>query len=161
MVVQKENATATIKPHHDQPGHYTMKILVLLLCLTVVSYAQYNRYPYNPEYYGRHIAILRQSKDTAPDGSYSYSYDTENGISVAEQGRPKNIGPAQIEEVRGQYSYTAPDGTPILVTYIADENGFQASGAHLPTPPPIPPAIQRALSYNAAHPEEEEPYRRY
>jgi hypothetical protein len=90
-----------------------------------------------------------------------YSYDTENGISVAETGQPKNIGPNQIESVKGQYSYTAPDGTPILVTYTADENGFLPSGAHLPTPPPIPVAIQRSLAYNAAHPEEEERYRRY
>lgn len=92
---------------------------------------------------------------------YCYSYDTENGISVAEQGTPKFIGPNQIESVRGQFSYTAPDGTPILLTYTADENGFLPNGAHLPTPPPIPVAIQRALAHNAAHPEEEEPYRRY
>lgn len=25
--------------------------------------------------------------------------------------------------VQGSYSYTSPDGTPITVTYIADENG--------------------------------------
>ncbi|CAL1680318.1 unnamed protein product [Lasius platythorax] len=147
-----------------------MKTLILLLGLTMMASAQLNRfttpYPqptqyYNPNYYGRPYAILRQSQDSSPDGSYSYSYDTENGISVAETGQPKNIGPNQIEAVRGQYSYTAPDGTPIVVTYTADENGFLASGAHLPTPPPIPVAIQRALAYNAAHPEEEEPYRRY
>ncbi|EZA58814.1 hypothetical protein DMN91_009092 [Ooceraea biroi] len=148
-----------------------MKTLILLFGITTMAYAQLNRfttpYPqptqyYNPNYYGRpYYAILRQTQDSSPDGSYSYSYDTENGISVAEAGQPKNIGPNQIESVRGQYSYTAPDGTPILVTYTADENGFLASGAHLPTPPPIPVAIQRALAYNAAHPEEEEPYRRY
>ncbi|KAL0132056.1 hypothetical protein PUN28_000078 [Cardiocondyla obscurior] len=145
--------------------------IILLLGLMTTVYAQFGRqttpYPqpaqyYNPNYYGRPFyAILRQTQDASPDGSYSYSYDTENGISVAETGQPKNIGPNQIESVRGQYSYTAPDGTPIVVTYSADENGFVASGAHLPTPPPIPIAIQRALAYNAAHPEEEEPYRRY
>lgn len=133
-----------------------MKILLILLGLTAMVCAQFNRYPYNPDYYGRRFAILRQTQDSRPDGSYSYSYDTENGISVAEQGTPKNIGPNQIEYVRGQFSYTAPDGTPILVQYTADENGFQPTGAHLPTPPPIPPEIQRSLAYNAAHPEEDD-----
>ncbi|KAH8400964.1 hypothetical protein KR009_002187, partial [Drosophila setifemur] len=36
---------------------------------------------------------------------------------------------------QGSYSYMSPEG-PISITYIADENGFQPVGAHLPTPPP-------------------------
>lgn len=53
------------------------------------------------------------------------SYDAENGISVAEQGQQKNVPLGPGTAVRGQYSYTAPDGTPIVVQYTADENGFQ------------------------------------
>lgn len=59
-------------------------------------------------------------------------------------------------EATGDFKFTALDGTPISLTYIANENGFQPQGAHLPTPPPIPEAILRSLEYNAAHPEEEE-----
>ena len=45
----------------------------------------------------------------------------------------------------GSYTYTAPDGSIITVTYTADEQGFRAQGAHLPTPPPIPAEIQKSL----------------
>lgn len=46
----------------------------------------------------------------------------------------------------GSYSYIAPDGTLISVSYVADENGFQAFGDHLPTPPPIPESILNSLN---------------
>ena len=36
---------------------------------------------------------------------------------------------------RGSYSYTDPEGRVLTVTWVADENGFQASGAHLPVAP--------------------------
>lgn len=35
------------------------------------------------------------------------------------------------------------------MTYTADEHGFHPQGAHLPTPPPIPEAIQKSLEQNA------------
>lgn len=46
----------------------------------------------------------------------------------------------------GSYSYPSPDGTIITVTYVADENGFQPLGDHLPTPPPIPQEIVSSLA---------------
>lgn len=88
----------------------------------------------------------------------SFSYETENGISAQEQGQltggSGKEGPAVAAQ--GGFQYTSPDGTPIQLQYVADENGFQPQGAHLPVAPPIPPAIARALEWIAAHPEPEQ-----
>lgn len=86
------------------------------------------------------------------------SYETANGITAEEQGQLKNAGNPETEalEATGSFKYTADDGTPIAVSYIANEGGFQPQGDHIPTPPPIPPAIQRALDWLAANPEPEE-----
>lgn len=76
------------------------------------------------------------------------SYATGDGQQAQAQGYLKNAGvkDQEAEVIQGSYSYTAPDGTPITITYVADENGFRAEGAHLPTPPPIPEAIQKSLA---------------
>lgn len=58
--------------------------------------------------------------------------------------------------MQGSYHYTSPEGIPVSIVYVADENGFQPQGDVLPQAPPIPEAIQRALAWNAAHPEEEQ-----
>lgn len=80
----------------------------------------------------------------------------------------KNAGykSQEAEVIRGSFSYTSPEGQPISLSYIADENGFQAQGAHLPTPPPIPEAILRSLAYNAQaersqYQPQPQPYRPY
>lgn len=77
-----------------------------------------------------------------------FSYETENGIFGQEEGRLANKG-TDDEAIRakGYFSYTGPDNVVYTVEYTADENGFVPSGAHLPTPPPIPEAILRSLEY--------------
>lgn len=92
-----------------------------------------------------------------------FRYETENGIAAQERGQLKQLGPQEDGiSAEGSYQYYAPDGTPISVSYIANEYGFQPQGAHLPTPPPIPEAIQRSLAFNAANPESPQaaPFRR-
>ncbi|KAG6455966.1 hypothetical protein O3G_MSEX009509 [Manduca sexta] len=87
--------------------------------------------------------ILRY--DSQNDGeTFSYSFETSNGIAAEESGVATNGVQAQ-----GAFSYTDDDGQFIRVTYTADENGYQPQGDHLPTPPPIPDEILRSLEENA------------
>lgn len=95
--------------------------------------------------------MLRSSADIYPDGAYEYAYETSNGISAQESG----IGG---KGVQGSAKWNTPDGTPIELTYIADENGYQPQGNHLPTPPPIPDAILRALAWIEAHPPKDDEF---
>ncbi|KAJ8926140.1 hypothetical protein NQ314_021522 [Rhamnusium bicolor] len=138
-----------------------MKTILALAFLAVAHAASLS--PNEP------IPIISQDQEVNFDGSYRSSFLTGNGIQAEEQGILKNAGnkDAEAEEVHGSVSYTAPDGTPIQLSYIANEDGFQPQGAHLPvapiddnTPPPIPAAILRSLEYNAAHPEQEAPLKR-
>lgn len=85
------------------------------------------------------VPILRSDSNINPDGSYAYEYETGNGIRVQESG----VGGKQVQ---GSVSYTGDDGQPIQFSYVADENGFQPTGSHLPTPPPIPEAIGEFFS---------------
>ncbi|XP_055846250.1 pupal cuticle protein Edg-78E-like [Episyrphus balteatus] len=91
--------------------------------------------------------INSQESVINPDGSYSYSYETGNGIAANEAGN--------ADSAQGSYRYTSPEGIPIEISYVADAEGFRPSGDGIPTPHPIPEAIQRALAWNSAHPEEE------
>ncbi|KAK1120083.1 hypothetical protein K0M31_012807 [Melipona bicolor] len=99
----------------------------------------------------RQPTILKQSQDISSDGSYSYSYETENGIYHSENGTPvaTDARSASIIVTSGQYQYTSPDGTSVRVAYVADHNGFQPQGEHIPA---IPLLIQRALEYIRTHP---------
>ncbi|CAG9833623.1 unnamed protein product [Diabrotica balteata] len=124
-------------------------LLIAFSVFIVASLAQQHQEP---------IPIVSyENEGVNADGSYRWSFETGNGISAQEQGQIKNIANEEAgPEVQGQVQYTGDDGVPVSLTYIANENGFQPQGSHLPTPPPIPEAILKALEYNAAHPEEDD-----
>ncbi|KAL1459831.1 hypothetical protein WDU94_011784 [Cyamophila willieti] len=87
-----------------------------------------------------YVPILSKSEIHQPDGAYSLNYQTGDGQAFSENAKAvrnlENTGDVLVKN--GHYAYTAPDGTPIALSYIADENGFRVSGSHLPTPPPAP-----------------------
>jgi hypothetical protein len=65
------------------------------------------------------------------------SFESEDGVRKEETGKPQLADPTDPEKgivtvMRGSYSYTDPDGRLISVTWVADENGFRATGDHLP-----------------------------
>ncbi|KAL1516637.1 hypothetical protein ABEB36_000522 [Hypothenemus hampei] len=68
--------------------------------------------------------------------------DTGNKILQEE------IGDAASRQ--GSYSYVAPDGQQVSMTYVADAEGFRPQGSHMPVPPPMPEAIRKAVEQNLA-----------
>merc|ERR1711928_264269 len=95
------------------------------------------------------ILIVKQTQNHDTEKQeYSFSYETENGISVSESGKQKQFGdkPEDAGTVsQGKYSYPE-DSVTYTITWVADENGFQATGDHLPTPPPMPEHVVKLLA---------------
>ncbi|XP_023172388.2 endocuticle structural protein SgAbd-6-like [Drosophila hydei] len=77
--------------------------------------------------------VLRYDNDNIGVGGYNFAYETSDGVSRQEQGELKNVGTEQEAlSVRGTISWVAADGQTYSLNYIADENGFQPQGEHLP-----------------------------
>ncbi|XP_060656727.1 larval cuticle protein 65Ag1-like [Drosophila nasuta] len=83
------------------------------------------------------VQNLRLASEVGPE-SYKFGYENSDGASHDEQGVVKNLG-ADNEgiSVTGSYKFIGDDGVIYEVTYIADENGFQPQGAHLPVAPSV------------------------
>ncbi|CAG9560437.1 unnamed protein product [Danaus chrysippus] len=122
-----------------------MKIIIALSLLAVAFAA--------PQAPSEPIPILRQNSESNPDGSFQYSFETGNGIAAEASGGLKDVGAEEPAlQIQGQFQYPSEDGSSIQLSYIANENGYQPQGSILPTPPPIPADIQRALDYLATAP---------
>lgn len=65
--------------------------------------------------------------------------ETSDGTSRHEEGFVKDVGSDHAAiSVQGSFSYKdEKDGKQYSVSYIADENGFQPTGEHLPQLPAI------------------------
>ncbi|KAH8406830.1 hypothetical protein KR222_005514 [Zaprionus bogoriensis] len=103
-----------------------MKFLIVFVALFAVALAA------PPTEEGQ---ILRSESDVGPEG-FQFAYATNDGTEHEAQGETKNLGTEQeAQSVKGSYKYIGDDGLTYQVNYIADENGFQPQGAHLPVAP--------------------------
>ncbi|XP_055629206.1 endocuticle structural glycoprotein SgAbd-2-like [Toxorhynchites rutilus septentrionalis] len=127
-----------------------MKLLIVLAAFLVVTAAIEE---YQAEH--KHIPIVHSELYQKNDGSFKFAYESGNGIQVHEQGHVKNLGDKEHETnvAHGSFSYIDPHGVPVSLSYVADENGFQAHGSHIPTPPPLPKELVEAYAKVGSHPE--------
>ncbi|KAL7738163.1 hypothetical protein ACLKA6_006504 [Drosophila palustris] len=93
------------------------------------------------------VEVIKDSKDVRADGFDAY-LETSDGTSETRSGDVHGI-------IQGTISWVSPEGDHVDIKYVADEHGYQPSGAHLPTPPPVPEAILKSLAYIAAHPSKD------
>ncbi|XP_022907034.1 flexible cuticle protein 12-like [Onthophagus taurus] len=102
-----------------------MKV-VILCALFALAYAA-------PQSADKDAVVVRSELDNIGVDGYKFAYETSNGIAADEQGSLQNAGTDNESiSVRGQFKYVGPDGVTYTVTYVADENGFQPQGAHIP-----------------------------
>ncbi|XP_063382842.1 adhesive plaque matrix protein-like [Cydia fagiglandana] len=96
------------------------------------------------------VAVIKNDQYYGDNGSYKYEYQIADGTHVGEEGYLLNPNTDNESLVKkGWYSYVGGDGKTYTVTWWADASGFHASGDHLPTPPPVPAAIQAAIDQAA------------
>ncbi|XP_055373391.1 flexible cuticle protein 12-like [Condylostylus longicornis] len=82
------------------------------------------------------VEIVRYDNDNIGTDGYKFYVETSDGKKHDESGQLKNIGTEQEGiAVQGSFSYIGDDGQPYTINYVADENGFQPQGAHIPVAP--------------------------
>ncbi|XP_063869921.1 cuticle protein AM1159-like [Scylla paramamosain] len=85
--------------------------------------------------------VLDERTDNG-DGTFTYRLETSNGIAEERTGV---VGAEGQSNMQGSYSFTLPDGTTAVVTFIADELGYRPESPLLPTPHPLPAHAQEQI----------------
>ncbi|KAM7358937.1 larval cuticle protein 65Ag1-like [Cochliomyia hominivorax] len=104
-----------------------MKFIIVFAALFAVALAAPPR--------SEEATVLKSESEVGPE-SFQYAYATSDGVEAEAQGQLKNVGTEdEAIVVKGSFSFVADDGQTYTVNYVADENGFQPQGAHLPVAP--------------------------
>merc|ERR1712235_164379 len=132
-----------ISVENNTPKRPKMKSMLLVALFVAVAAAELT------VEYKEPIAITKYGSVSDETGKYSYNFEAANGIKMSEEGEQKHFGD-KLEEgygsvARGSYSYEL-EGVTYTINWVADENGFQPTGAHLPVAPPMPEYVVKMLA---------------
>merc|ERR1711928_181893 len=137
--------TLVIITEKTPPKRPKMKSMLLVALFVAVAAA----YPQELTVeYKEPIAIIKYGSVSDETGKYSYNFEGANGIKLSEEGEQKRFGnePEEVGSIaRGSYSYEL-EGVTYTVIWVADENGFQPTGAHLPVAPAMPEHVVKLLA---------------
>ncbi|XP_030560979.1 endocuticle structural protein SgAbd-6 [Drosophila novamexicana] len=79
------------------------------------------------------VEVVEYESDNIGIGGYKFSYKLSDGTTRTEEAVVNNAGTENESlSVRGSVSWVAPDGQTYTINFVADENGFQPEGAHIP-----------------------------
>merc|ERR1711955_98721 len=135
--------TLVIITEKTPPKRPKMKSMLLVALFVAVAAAE-NTYEYKEP-----IALTKYGSVSDETGKYSYNFEAANGIKMSEEGEQKHFGDKLDEGygsvARGSYSYEL-EGVTYTINWVADENGFQPTGAHLPVAPPMPEYVVQMLA---------------
>ncbi|EDW33405.1 GL15513 [Drosophila persimilis] len=97
-----------------------MKFVIVLVALFALAAARPNR----------DAETLRYDSNVEPE---NYNYKRVMESRLRRRGHVEDLGTEEEAiVVKGSYSYIGDDGVTYSVNYIADKNGFQPQGAHIP-----------------------------
>ncbi|XP_017048714.1 pupal cuticle protein Edg-78E [Drosophila ficusphila] len=86
-----------------------------------------------------------QNDATDAEGNYHFEFQTTNGITTKGAGNENGAV--------GVVQFVSLEGIPVTFSYVADANGYQPTGDHIPA---IPLHVIRQLEYIRSHPPVDE-----
>ncbi|KAG8222316.1 hypothetical protein J437_LFUL001858 [Ladona fulva] len=110
----------------EEETPFTMKLSIVVLAALIAVVASR---PQNP----KDVTITSYSSDNIGLDGYNFQYALSDGTSRQETGELKNAGTEnEALVVRGSFTYRGEDGKEYTINFVADENGYQPQGEHLP-----------------------------
>ncbi|KAF0299316.1 Pupal cuticle protein Edg-78E [Amphibalanus amphitrite] len=109
-----------------------MKLALFVLSVGLAAAVHHDQYRQTPP-----IRLISQYFNQDGKGNYEYGYEQDNGQKVNEVGRsyPGPVPGTGSISKEGGFEFVAPNNQRYRIDYIANEDGFQPRGAHLPQPP--------------------------